>query len=241
MVKQDYSSNINKFTQDITSIITLHNISKQEFFDDISLIKPKKAKYKWFKVKYSELFDGTYAEYKSKESFLGSYRRNINPKYYNQSQSKNVVKFNQELRFETIYKVKIQEKIAKKFKTTKTTKTVVSTKDIYQEKIGYLGFARFEVSKLNQVWTLNKIVKNSLFSFQEIQFRLKYDLIDELGNVVYPDIWITIRSNVSTSLTLLELYDDAFRKVLELFAKLEQSKLFMRLKKVCTYVFRYGN
>jgi len=238
---KDFSKSINRFTHNVNAIISLNNISKQEFFDDINKIKPKGTPYKWFKDKYIELFNGTFSKYKSKESFLGSYRRNINPIYYNQSGSKKVIKFNQELRFDTIHKEKIQKKVKKKFKLIKTETKVKATSVKYDERIGYRGFARIEVSHLKETWELNKVIKNNLFASQEIQFRIKYDLVDSNGNVIYKDQWITVRSNISsqeTNLSLLYLYDYAYRRLIEYMAKLEQSKLFIKLKLVCTYVIR---
>jgi len=245
----DFSKQVNKFTQDITSIITLNKITKEVFFNDINALKDKSMGINAFKKKYIELFDGTFSKYKStkttsqKDNFLGSYRRNMNPKYYNQVQSQKVIDFNQELRFQTTEKPKIDKKIAKKFKTkTKhISKVETASKIKYKDKLGYVGFARFEVSKLKQVWNLNKVVKNNLFGYQEIQFRLNYDVIDDIGNIITSNIWITIRSNVTKKETLLNRYDKAFERVLEFVALLEQSKLFIKLRKVCTYVFREAN
>ena len=237
-IKQDYGNTINKFTKNINSIINLKKITNQEFYNDINNLKSKKLGFRKFRNKYIELFDNTYAKYKSKESFLGSYRRNINPKYYNQSKSKDVIRTNQELRVKTLIEPKIQKKILKKFKTTKVSKSITTSKKEYKEKIGYLGFARFEVSRLTEVWNLNKVIVNKLIGFSEIQFRICYDLIDDNGNIIYSNQWITIRSNISKVLRILELYDYAFEKFVDYVAKLEQSKLFIKLKKVCTYILR---
>ena len=246
IAQKDYSSSINAFTHNITSIITLKNITKQEFFNDVNSLKDKSLGIKLFKKKYIELFDGTLGKgYKSKDNFLGSYRRNMNPKYYNQSKSKIIVEFNQELRFNTTEKPKIDKKIKKKFpKSTKSisgTKLYESNKNRYKEKIGYLGFAKTEVGKLKQAWNLNEVRKFNLVAYQEIQFRVNYSVVDIDNNIITPKIWITIRSNISPNDTLLWLYDYAFDKFMEFVMLLEQSKLFIKLNKVCTYVFREAN
>jgi len=169
----------------------------------------------------------------------------MNPKYYNQSKSKKIVDFNRELRFQTTEKPKIDKKVKKHFpKSTKSisgTKISEISKTKYKEKLGYIGFARTEVSKLKQAWNLNKVIKNSLVAYQEIQFRVNYDVVDIDGNIITPNIWITIRSNISPNDNLLWLYDYAFKRFLEFVMLLEQSKLFIKLKKVCTYVFREAN
>jgi len=247
----DYSTSINKFTKNITSIITLKNITKQEFFNDINGLKSKTIGIKTFKIKYIELFDGTFSKYKAtkttslKDSFLGSYRRNMNPKYYNQSKSKNVIAFNQELRFNTTEKPKIDKKIKKKFpnstKSISGTKLYESSKTKYKEKIGYLGFAKTEVGKLKQTWNLKEVYKYNLVAYQEIQFRVNYSVVDIDGNIITSNIWITIRSNISPNDSLLWLYDYAFNQFMEFVMLLEQSKLFIKLNKVCTYVFREAN
>jgi len=248
---QDYSSSVNKFTRNLNAIINSKKISNMEFLNDINELKSKDLSNKAFISKYNDLFNGNFSFYGKKyektsnfekkaiESFLGSYRRNINPNYYNQSTSQNVKDFNRDMRFTTTEKRRIDKKIKETFKQTKHSRKIESSKDKYKETLGYKGFARNEVGFLKETWLLNKT--NSLFAFQEIQFRLNYDLIDDNGNIVFSDIWITIRSNVSSTMKLLDLYDYAFDKVLEFIATLEQSKLFIKLKLVCTYVFRYAN
>ena len=240
----DFSKQVNKFTNDITSIIGLKKISRQEFFIDINALKDKSLGITAFKSKYIELFDGTFSKYKSskktsmKDSFLGSYRRNMNPNYYNQVKSKDVIQFNQELRFETTEKEKVRKKIAKKFKTTSAKTTTIKTTTKFHENKGYFGFARSEIMRLKQTWNLKEVVSNNLFSEQEIQIRLNYDVIDIDGIIIQSDIWNTFRSNNTSSETLIYLYDDAFEKVLDFVSRLEQSKLFIKLIRVCTYVIR---
>lgn len=246
MTKQkDFSSSINAFTHNVNAIINLKKIDNQEFFNDVNSLKDKSLGIKAFKKKYIELFDGTFGKgYTSKTSFLGSYRRNMNPKYYNQSKSKDVVEFNQELRFNTTEKPKIDKKVKAKFKSTKSisgTKLTASSKTQYKEKLGYIGFAKTEIGKLKQTWNLKEVYKHNLVAYQEIQFRVNYAVVDIDGNIITPDIWITIRSNISPNDSLLWLYDYAFDKFLEFVMLLEQSKLFIKLNKVCTYAFREAN
>ena len=255
MVKKviDFSKSVNKFTNNVNSVINLKNIPNTEFLNDVNELKSKDISNKDFINKYNDLFNGNTSFYGKKhfntskfekkaiESFLGSYRRNVNPKYYNQSTSQDIVDFNRDMRFLTMEKAYLDDKIAKTFRITKHVRTIKTSKVHYKEKIGYRGFAKTEISNLKETWELNKVVKNSLFSAQEIQFRLNYDLIDDKGNIVYSDQWITIRSNISPNRTLLNLYNDALDKVLQYIAKLEQSKLFIKLKLVCTYAFREAN
>jgi len=256
MVKTDYSNLVNRFTRNINAVISTKNISKMEFLNDINELKSKDLTQKAFISKYNDLFNGVYSFFGKKyhnttqfekqaiNSFLGSYRRNINPNYYNQSISKDVVNFNRDMRFTTTEKRKIDDKIKKTFNQTKHSRKIETSKQQYREILGYKGFARKEVSFLKQVWNLNKIIDNNLFGYQEIQFRLNYDVIDSNNNIVQSNIWTTIRSNLSSKSIgkrLLEQYDIAYNRVLEFIAKLEQSKLFIKLKLVCTYVFRFGN
>jgi len=234
----DYSKQVNKFTHDVESIIGLNQISRKEFFIDINGLKDKSLGINAFKSKYIELFDGTFSRYKDRNSFLGSYRRNINPNFYNQVKSKKVIQFNQELRFETTEKELIRKKISKNFKTTTAKVNREKTTTKFHENKGYFGFARSEVARLKQTWELKEVIDNKLHASQEIQIRLNYDVIDENGNIVNTDIWNTFRSNYDKSDSLLNRYDIAFEKIIEFISWLEQSKLFIKLKKVCTYVIR---
>jgi len=240
----DFSKQVNKFTHDIEAIIGLKKISRQEFFVDINGLKDKSLGIRAFKSKYIELFDGTFSTYRAtkttsvRDSFLGSYRRNMNPNYYNQVKSKNVIQFNQELRFETTEKEKIRKKISKNFKTTTAKVRREKTTTKFHENKGYFGFARSEVARLKQTWELKEVIENKLHASHEIQIRLNYDVVDENGNIVNTDIWNTFRSNYTPSETLLNRYDIAFDKIIEFISWLEQSKLFIKLKKVCTYVIR---
>jgi len=244
ITQKDFSSSINAFTHNVNAIINLKKINNQEFFNDINSLKDKSLGIRAFKKKYIELFDGTFGKgYTSKTSFLGSYRRNMNPKYYNQSKSKNVVEFNQELRFNTTEKPLIDKKVKIKFpKSTKSisgSKLTESSKNRYKEKLGYIGFAKIEISRLKQTWNLHEVRKHGFQTiYQEIQFRVNYSVVDIDGNIITPDIWITIRSNISPTDTLIWLYEYSFNIFIEFVRLLEQSKLFIKLNKVCTYAFR---
>ena len=240
----DFSKQVNKFTNDVEAVIGLNKISRQEFFVDINGLKDKSLGIKAFKSKYIELFDGTFSKYKAskttslRDSFLGSYRRNMNPNYYNQVKSKKVIQFNQELRFETTEKELIRKKIGKKFKTTTAKVKRIKTTTKFHENKAYLGFARSEVARLRQTWELKEVIDNKLHASHEIQIRLNYDVIDENGNIVNIDIWNTFRSNYTPTETLLTMYDKTFEKIIQFISWLEQSKLFIKLRKVCTYVMR---
>ena len=242
----DYSKQVNKFTNNIEAIIGLNNITREEFFNDINALKDKSLGINKFKSKYIEIFDGTFSRYKAtkttslRDNFLGSYRRNMNPNYYNQVKSKKVIQFNQELRFQTTEKEVIRKKIAKSFKTTTAKVKRIKTTSKFHENKGYFGFARSEVARLKQTWELKEVINNKLHASHEIQIRLNYDVIDENGNIINTDIWNTFRSNYTPTESLLNRYDVAFDKIIQFVSWLEQSKLFIKLKKVCTYVMRHA-
>lgn len=236
-----YSKDIIRFTQQITSTLMTKKITISDFIDDLDSVKSNDMNKKVFMKKYDLLFNGTYAKFKNVDNFLGSYRRNINPKYFGVIENQDIHRFNAELRFYTTQYKKIDKKIKSTFKTNFSSRNYKVSKENFHENLGYKGFAKNEVYSLKDAWNLNKIRKYGLFPVQCVQFRLFYDLVDENGNKIYSDIWITISSKYSTQKNLKELYEIAFNEVLQFIAKLEQSKMFIQLKKVCTYVIRQGH
>jgi hypothetical protein len=239
MVK-DYSKDVIRFTGQITSTLMTKGITKAEFIDDIDSIKSKEMNQSAFKRKYDLLFNGTYANFKNVSNFLGSYRRNINPNYFTQIKQKDIHTFNQELRFYTTEYKRIDRKVKSNFPNPFASRNVKSTKDNFHENIGYKGFAKSNVIGLKNAWNLNKVRNNKLFPIQCVQFRLNYDLKDLKGNDVYTNQWITVSSKYSTKQTLENLYDFAMKQMLLYIAKLEQSNLFIKMRKACTYVIRDG-
>lgn len=235
---QSFETQVNKFTKNLTATLLTKNITKMEFHQDINNLKSKTFGKRAFKQKYNLLFDGTYAKFKNTYNFLGSYRRNINPNYYNDSKDPDIIHFNQELRANTLTIPKVK-KI--KIKLTKAKKLLVSTKDSYFERLIFPGFDRFSILALKQVWNLTKIINNKLIASQEVQIVINFNLVDENGNVVYPDMWITKTSGLTRKEPLLKLYDIAYEEFIEWIIRMEQSKLFVDILNAYTQVYRFGD
>lgn len=118
-----------RVSNQLTSLITLKNIERQEFYNDVNLIKSKQITNKSFIEKYDNIFNGNIAfygkkafkQYQNKEisfdvyqdktinSFLGSVRRNINLKNIKKLDNNDYIEFNNDLRNETIIKIKIKK------------------------------------------------------------------------------------------------------------------------------------
>jgi len=247
--KQNYSNEINTFTKKVSATIQTKGISNDKFIDDINSLKYGKLTDKGFIIKYNQLFDGTYAtfglkyknqpnyEQKAIESFLGSYRRNTNPKYYQQSKDKDVVKYNENLRKKTV----ISGKKKPKPTTQKPKRKKEITPNKYYEKIVFDGFAYNEVIKLKQVWNLEHIKKYNLLGFQEVQLVVNYNLVDIDGNIIYADLWSTFASNNYSHIPLKNLFDKAFNEYESFCNLMEQSKLIIDVIRVYTYVYREAN
>lgn len=234
MVQKDFEKSVNRFTYQVNAVISLKNVSKSQFFDDINKIKTKQISEKDFIRKYNQLFDGTIAKFKDTNSFLGSYRRNINPKYFNQSKDKDVIQFSKDLRIQTFTAIPKRKTISKKTKS-------IQTKQKFEQTLVFDGLAEFEVSKLKNVWNLSFVIKNNLFGFQAVHIVVNYNLVNEKGIIVYPDLWITLPSGYSTQkagLTLHKLYLLVYKKFKEFIALAELSNLFLDIISIQTKVYR---
>ena len=234
--ERNYGNQINKFTRDITATIHTKGIENQEFFDDITNLKNKSFSQEQFISKYNVLFDGTYAKFKDTTSFLASYRRNINPNYYSQSNSIEVQQFNAKLRRNTI-KRKIKKRVIKRDK--KRTRHI--RKDKYRETIKFYGLARNELGMLKNAWEITEINKRNFFAYQEVHITVHYDLVDDNNRMVYPDCWISFKSGISTELSLVELFDVCYDKLIEWINLVEQSKLYVSILESFTHTYRFGD
>ena len=238
--RQNYSKQVNSFTKNVGATLQVNNISNQEFQNDIVALKNKQLSNSQFQSKYSQLFDGTFSKYKDTNSFLGSYRRNTNPKYFKQSKDLKVRQWNQELRQKTVIVRVIKPK--KKVIHKPHYKRKIS-KGRYYDKTIYKGFARDKVAKLKNVWQIKYIIDNNLFSYQWIHIVICVDICyikDNKVKILTPNVWITFNSGIARKRTLLDLYDDAYKEYLAWLDRLEQSKLFANIKEVYTHVYRKG-
>lgn len=165
MSQKSYEKQINQFTINVSATLQIKNIDKQTFYNDINDLKNKTLNQKDFKQKYNSLFDGTVSKFKNTESFLGSYRRNINLKYFNQSKSKDIIKWNKELREQTI------KEISKKEGKQIITKEQIAIIN-YPTKEGQYGVAELIDSKEPSKW---------------IKFKSKKDFLRQLGILLDSD------------------------------------------------------
>lgn len=238
--RKKFEKDIVRFTKQITATLMTKKIATVDFIDDLDSVKSKDMNQKEFMKKYDLLFNGTYANFKNVNNFLGSYRRNINPKLFTLVENDDIHRFNQELRFYTTEYKRVDKKVKEKFPNPFASRNIQATKQKFHENIGYKGFAKEQVATLKNAWSLNKVRNNKLFPVQCVQIRINYDLVDENGLLVYKDQWYTASSKYSTQESLIKLYDIAFDNLLLYIAKLEQSNLFIKLKLACTYVIREG-
>lgn len=246
MSKRDFSKDVNRVTKQITSIITLKNISKQEFFNDVNNLKSNQIGIKDFKNKYSDLFNGNIAKFKNKDSFLGSYKRNINPNYYKQSKSKDVINFNAEFRTRTIYIPKVEKKQISTKKVSKSEQiSYKSDKNKFKSHLRYNGFAEKQINNLTNVYDLQKIKKNKLFGSQEVQLQLNYNTFfyDNDGFKVYIayDNWITFRSKLTKEKSLKNRLEVAKEKMIDFIVSMQQSDYQIEIIGIYTHVYRYGD
>lgn len=240
-----YEQSVNRFTNQINSVINLHKINNQEFFNDVNQLKTNQITFRIFRTKYIELFDGTTAKFKNKDSFLGSYRRNINPNYFTQSKSKKVQTFNQEFRTYTITipktKVSSYYKVKPKTLQTKITKHI-STKDTYRHTIVFEGLAKDKLKHIKQAWQLQKIKQNNLFAYQDVHLVFNFDVYliqkEWYTYIVESDIWLTFTSGISTKENLSKLFDVALQNWFNYVVDLEQSDLFVIINNIQTIVYR---
>jgi len=250
--------NIIRFTNQLSSTITLKNTTKEVFFDDITKVKTNKISSKDFIKKYDNLFNGLTANFgktyfsdksltqdkqneKAINSFLASVRRNSNINYFTQLSNKDFIRFNQDLRTNTILKAKINKKVSKAKRKTYSRSTIFSKKDKkYKSTIGYIGFAENQVLSLKQVWQIDFIIKNNLIiqSRQEVLLRIKYDLYTENNKLFDANLWITFSSGFTKLRELKYLYKECLKSFADFVMRCQQSKLEVRLKRVCTYVIR---
>lgn len=249
-----------RFTNQLSSTITLKNTTKELFFDDIISLRTNKLSKKDFIIKYDNLFDGTTANFGQKafndkslsnqqqidkaiSSFLGSVRRNSNINEFQNLSNQDFVKFNQDLRFASQVKGKITTKVQKAKTTTYSRSTIFSkTNKSYKSTIGYIGFAEKEVLGLKQAWQIDFIKKNNLIGRQEVLIRINYDLFtqEKKPQIFSLNNWNTFSSGFSGKELLITLYLDVYRQVKEFIIKCSQSKLNVQLNRVCTYVIRKG-
>lgn len=236
----EYEKSINKFTGSLISTLQIHNISLNEFSIDFNNMKKKSMNYVDFKRKYNEMFDGTFHKFKNKASFIGSYNRSINPKLYNQLKNQNVANYNRNLRIKTIQETPLQQKIDKEVNKVIKSK-FISNQFEFESSKTYKGFGKNEIANLENVWNLAKVRENRLVGYQEIQFKINYDLIDEYNRIIYADQWITVRSGISKVDSLNECYNKAYQEYINFYLSTEQSKLYISIKNINCYVVRVAN
>lgn len=251
-----------RFTNQIASTISLKNITKQEFFNDINKLKSGKITNSEYISKYPMLFDGNVAEfgkkakgtkdYESKaiKSYKGSIRRNSNIQYYSQLKDKDYITFNNELRQEVVIKPQIMKKRKITKPSNKISSSIIKSKlnRSYKAVNQYKGYAKQEVKQLKQVWQIDFIKERNLIGRQEVLLRVNLDLyfmIERInGKIEYqiyePDIWITFSSGFSQKKTLITLYYEVLQELKNYMKRCSQSKMKVRIKDVYTYVIRQG-
>jgi len=252
-----------RVSNQINSVIGLHQTTKDSFYKDIESIKSgkfhltPKGKCLYFENKYPELFNSQVAKYKNTSSFIGSVRRNTNPNQYNQCSNPLYVQFNQDLRTKTkisVKKIQKGKKIkGKKIKNKKQKVKVqivkpiksktISKKGFYKSMLVFPNINRKNLINVKNVWEIQK-AKN-LFTFQEVHLIFNFDVLyydnkKKKWIVLSKDNWYTATSGNSSKLRLLELYDFALINWNNFVVSLRQSKLDVRIKKELMRVFRIG-
>jgi len=242
-----------RVSNQINSVIGLHQTTKDSFYKDIESIKSgkfhltPKGKCLYFENKYPELFNSQVAKYKNTSSFIGSVRRNTNPNQYNQCSNPLYVQFNQDLRTKTKISVKKIQKGKKQKVKVQIVKPIksktISKKGFYKSMLVFPNINRKNLINVKNVWEIQK-AKN-LFTFQEIHLIFNFDVLyydnkKKKWIVLSKDNWYTATSGNSSKLRLLELYDFALINWNNFVVSLRQSKLDVRIKKELIRVFRIG-
>lgn len=242
----------NEFYKDIIDLKT-KQLSKQDFINKYDVLF--NGTYAKYGIKYVGKSD--YSE-KAVDSFLGSYRRSTLPKNFKKVSDKDIVRVNRDLRDKTYIVVpKYKQPLPKKVGLRRQ-------KDRYFSHIKLKGFVREALRNYKNVWQIDS--KGTLRT-QEVQLLINYDVFsddtmrklvkakkdklskkgkqyaknkkpDKDGNIVFKDMWLRFPSHLSSEKTLIELFDIAYNEFLEWFWKLSQSKLYVKLKKSFTEIFR---
>jgi len=132
-----YSNRVLGLTRDITSILHLKNISNTDFFNDIDYLKKNRKTDPLasinFQNKYIELFDGTFRDFGSITSFLGSMRLMTNPKHYSTISNQAIVNFNNDFRKKTV-KPKAKKKV-KAIRSLNVQNALTKFHNYYSDKL----------------------------------------------------------------------------------------------------------
>ncbi len=209
----DYQKTTLEFTKDLNLMLSSKNISIEQFQNDFDSAKQQKQ-YDDFLNKYNQFFDGSIREYgkniknptseKKFKSFEGSYRRSVNP--INFSQDKEIKYLQRKYRKVGIISAR-KINIGKPPTPTKELQQKLTIKNASQGSEHDLsGSLKSFVASLTQARYLNRLDPYK-FTFQAVNLKINYDLVDSVGNTIVSNAWITKTIGISRSRTLLELYE----------------------------------
>lgn len=206
------------------AFLYFNKIKEKEFYRDVESYKradASKQTINRFETKYKGLFDGTFSTKSSRSSFLGSYRRAVNPKNIKNIKNNNISSFGYQMRTNTVKGR--QPKPSKRAKKGEVRYgkdyTDISKKDgkiIKFKDVLYIdNILIASLKNIKDVKNIKQLQGSGLFMYQEVHYIINYNLYmkDARGNWIKqanpdtPDhsFFITFPSKISTSKTLVEL------------------------------------
>lgn len=236
---------IKKFNSDIALTLQINEISFNEFRDDYRKASERPDV---FERKYSQLFDGTIRNYKDFNSFSGSYRRNVNPKYFSDDKQLKLqqlkyreisIKRNRETVLVNLNKARQEvynENIVKRITYyKKNRKTIKKHLDGNEMSLIY-EFPEW-IESLKEAWNLKKLSEFQ-FKYQIVQIDVEFH-VETKGVVIFDYQHNSVSSGITYSQDLISLYFEAYDKVLFLLETL-RNRYQVEIDSLSCIVYRIG-